>query len=198
MTGVALYKWDNENKCSVPVEHGDIQIKGRFSVEVNIPDCKFEVKSDKFGTKIMLSAKKSAPYRIWYSEIGKDVEVKKKKCCSAKTQDKAKRFQRKRDAFTGQFKNGTKDVVEFKRNGLRHSCSTYLVSRSRNYEPIARQMWHSVAMLQEHYAKGLTYEDSEAFWNLAPYTEEEGIARKVGEEMALELKEKISVCASRI
>lgn len=103
---------------------------------------------------------------------------------------RAKEFQRKQDAFTGQFKNATKDVVEFKRNGLRHSCSTYLVARSRNYEYIARQMGHSVAMQQEHYAKGLTYEDSEAFWNLTPYTEEEEIARKVGEEMALELEEK--------
>lgn len=46
MTGNILYRWDDENKCFVPVEHEDIQIKGWFSVEIDIPDCKVETTSD--------------------------------------------------------------------------------------------------------------------------------------------------------
>lgn len=103
---------------------------------------------------------------------------------------KAKDFQRKQGAFTGQFKNATKDVVEFKRNALRHSFGTYFLARCRNAVYVAEQMGNSREMVKKHYAKAITYEDSEPFWNLTPYTKEEEIMRKVRKEMALALEEK--------
>lgn len=97
---------------------------------------------------------------------------------------KAKDKQRKQDAFSEQFRNALKGVVRVVKNGLRHSCATYLVAKHNDYQFVADQIGNSVAMQRQHYVTPLTYEEAMEFWNLTPYSEVEELQIELEKERA--------------
>lgn len=98
--------------------------------------------------------------------------------------------QGKQDAFSDSFRNAVKGIRVIK-NGLRHSCATYLVAINNNYDAVARQMGHTVSMQKKHYMRAITYEEAMAYWNLTPFSEIEGIEFAAKEEIRKKEKEAV-------